>query len=258
LSNKNSLKTWAFLIGLIIFGALATVVWQAGLIPGLPSASASAAAPAPTFGQIEPVEIRIRETNELLMDVPFLSNLDGQTYNPFLLLGFLILITVVPVAAVGGLLALALRVGDRQTNSIKSSEVVVQAQAALNQREAERVKALRQVKQPKPKPDSHEMPRWSLISTMLIGAMFALFVGTLIGSYLPDGSRLTPAMLNWLLVLLTVAALDWFSAGAAGKRLYASDDHEEAPIPWAWLYVIITGLLIVVLGLGFSIAMLPN
>jgi len=192
------------------------------------------------------------------MDVPFLSNLDGQTYNPFLLLGFLTLITVVPVAAVGGLLALALRVGDRQTNSIKSSEVVVQAQAALNQREAERVKALRQVKQPKPKPDSHEMPRWSLISNMLIGATIALFLGTLIGSYLPEGSRFTPAMLNWLLILLTVAGLALFFWSDNGKRLYLSDDQEAAPIPWAWLFVIITGLLIVVLGLGFSIAMLPN
>jgi hypothetical protein len=257
LSNKNSLKTWAFLIGLIIFGALATVVWQAGLIPGLPSASA-AAAPAPTSGQVEPVEIRIRETNELLMDVPFLSNLDGQTYNPFLLLGFLTLITVVPVAAVGGLLAFALRVGDRQTNSIKSSEVVVQAQAALNQREAERIKALRHVKQPKPKPDSHEMPRWSLISNMLIGVTIALFLGTLIGSYLPEGSRFTPVMLNWLLILLTVVGLALFFWSDSGKRLYLSDDQEAAPIPWAWLFVIITGLLIVVLGLGFSIAMLPS
>jgi hypothetical protein len=255
LSDKNSLKTWAFLLGLLIFSGLATVVWQAGIAPSMPGGSASA---PPASGQPENVEIRIRETNELLMDVPFLASLDGSEYSPYAILGFLAAITLLPVLLVGGLIAGALRLGDRQTASVKDSEPVKQAQVALSQREAEKLKALRQAKAPKPKPDSHHMPRWSLISTILIAVTLIFFASTLVGNYLPEGSAFTPSMLNWLLVGITAVGLGWLFWGDKGRRLYLSDDQEAAPIPWAWLWVVITGLLIVVLGLGFSIAMLPG
>jgi hypothetical protein len=256
LSDKNSLKTWAFLIGLIIFGGLATVVWQAGIAPSFPSGSS--AAPAPQSGQPEMVEIRIHETNALLMDISFLANLDGRQYSPFSILGFLTLITVLPIVLVGGGLALALRLGDNQTNSVKESEAVKQAQVALTQRETEQIKALRQGKQPKPRPASHDMPRWSLVSTILIAIMFVFFTGTLMGGYLPEGGRLTPAMLNWSLIILSAGILVWLFRGDMGQRLYRSDDQEDAPIPWGWIWVIVSGLLVVGLGLGFSIAMLPG
>jgi hypothetical protein len=256
LSDKNSLKTWAFLIGLIIFGGLATVVWQAGIVPSLSIGSSAPAVPA--SGEPETVEIRIRETNELLMDVPFLANMDGREYSAFSILGFLTLITVLPIALVGGGIALALRVGDRQTNQVKGSDVVKQSQVALNQRETERLKAVRQSKVPHPKPDNHDMPLWSLISTTLIAVTLVFFTSTLIGQYLPEGGSFTPAMLNWTLILLTVGAMVWFFRGDLGQRLYASDDREAAAIPWGWIWVIISGLLIVVLGLGFAVAMLPG
>lgn len=221
----------------------------------MPGGSASA---PPASGQPENVEIRIRETNELLMDIPFLASLDGSEYSPFAILGFLTAITVFPILLVGGLIAGTLRVGDRQTNSVKENAAVKQAQVALSQREAERLKALRQAKTPKPKPESHYMPRWSLISNTLIAVTFAFFTGALIGNYLPEGGSFTPAMLNWTLVFLALAFMGWLSWSKLAERLYLPDDKEAAPIPWAWLWVIITGLLIVVLGLGFSIAMLPG
>jgi hypothetical protein len=255
LNDKNSLKTWAFLIGLLIFGGVATVVWQAGIAPSMPGSSASA---PPASGQPENVEIRIRETNELLMDVPFLASLDGNEYSAFAILGFLTAITVLPVLLVGGLIAGALRMGDGQTNAVKQSESIKQAQVALTQRETEQVKALRQGRTPHPKPDSHYMPRWSLISTLLIAITLIFFTGTLIGNYLPEGGNLSPSMLNWLLIGLTAVGLGWLFWGDKGQRLYVSDDRETAPIPWGWLWVIISGLLVVVLGLGFSIAMLPG
>jgi hypothetical protein len=105
----------------------------------------------------------------------------------------------------------------------------------------------------------HKMPRWSVASTSLIVLMFVAFFGLIIdGTFfhegeIPIGNGQVMSS-TWLTVgipvLLTLLVILW---RVRPQRLETAEATDSAGIPWDFIAVLLTGLLIVGLGIGYIV-----
>jgi len=106
---------------------------------------------------------------------------------------------------------------------------------------------------------AHKMPRWSVISTSLIILMFVAFFGLVIdGTFFPEGEIM---MSNGQVIRSA-----WFTVGIPvllalmvtlwrlrPQRLETAEATDSAGIPWDFIAILLTGLLIVGLGIGLIV-----
>lgn len=105
----------------------------------------------------------------------------------------------------------------------------------------------------------HKMPRWSVASTSLIILMFVAFFGLIIdGTFFHEGEIPLPGggvmSSTWLTVgipvLIALLVILW---RMRPQRLETADVIDSAGIPWDFIAVLLTGLLIVGLGIGYIV-----
>lgn len=104
----------------------------------------------------------------------------------------------------------------------------------------------------------HKMPRWSVLSTSAIILLFATLFGMLINStFIPEGEYLMGGQLvnsAWPVVgglaAITLLTLIWRMRAASLDHLNETDNQ---PIPWDFLWVLVSGLLVVGLGLALMV-----
>lgn len=242
MSKNESLRTWGLIIGLLLFGAVALGAWQ--WLEGSGRGTTAARASVPP-AQVPPLELRVAE--------------QVYQFEPFQALALLAVLTLVPLALVAAGLAGLFLILDRQSTQVKEAPEFQSAAAQLNQREAEKVKQLRAGRATKPRPADPTMPRWAAISTSAIVVLFVMFAVFMLGrAFLPHETIWGQTMVDPAIVLMWAAAfvtavLMFFVLRGRERTLVASDDAEEAPPPWAWIWVILTGLLIVGVGTGISL-----
>ncbi len=126
--------------------------------------------------------------------------------------------------------------------------------AALQKRRDERLKQMRQTRPTSRAPES-TWRRWSVITTGAIVLMFAAFGAFLLASMLFPARQIVRqdaivnvVSLTVLAALLIALIIMIFSLRA--DRLAAIDQTETLAIPWDMIAVIVTGLLVVGLGIG--------
>jgi hypothetical protein len=260
LANNETLKNWGVVIALLLLSAVATILWQSFTAPTGAAGHAVAAPPR----EPSPLEIRLGYyvLGDQLRNIPQLSPYEGYSPNPFMALLVMTGLAIVPILVVGAGLAGIFMMLDRQTRRVKEAPEFQTAAAQLNQREDATVKAERKVKPAKPRRPDPTMPRWAVISTSLIVVLFTMFVGYMMGLlFLPPysvvnaetGRMIYPASLMMWGTGLITAVVMYFSLRGRERDLVSSDDAEMEPAPWGWIWVIVTGLLIVGLGTGLSI-----
>jgi hypothetical protein len=241
LSRKESLRTWGLVIGLLLFGAVALVGWQWLSQPGTGVADPDIRLPP---AHVPPLEFRIAE--------------QAYQFEPFQALALLTVLVLVPLALFAAALAATFLLLDRQTAQVKETPEFQTAATQLEQRETEKVKRLRAGRTTKPRPADPTTPRWTAITTSIIVVLFVMFVAFLFGrAFLPHetvwrANLLDPALLVMWGAALVTAVIMFFLLRGRADALVAIDDTEEAP-PWGWIWVIITGLLIVGVGTGVSL-----
>jgi hypothetical protein len=242
LTRNETLRTWGLVIGLLLFGVVALIGWQ-----WLDQPRAGAGDPHVTLppAQVPPLEFRFAD----------------QTFEfePFQALALLTVLVLAPLALFAAGLAGVFLLLDRQTEQVKEAPEFQASLAQLNQRETEHIKKLRAGRATKSAPAEPVMPRWAAISTSTIVVLFVMFLAFMMGRvFLPPetywrGNLWDPAvLLMWGAALVTAVIMVLLLRGRV-RALVASDDAEEAPPPWGWIWVIITGLLIVGVGTGVSL-----
>jgi hypothetical protein len=242
LTRNESLRTWAIIIGLLLFGAVALIGWQW--------------LDQPRAGVVE-VQDRLPPAHVPPLEFHFAE----QTFQfePFQALALLTVLILAPLALFTAGLAGIFLLLDRQTVQMKEAPEFQTAVTQLDQRETEKIKQLRAGRTTKPRPSDPGMPRWAAISTSTIAVLFVMFVAFMFGrTFLPHeavwGQRLVdPAVIVMWGAALVTAVIMFLLLRGREQALVASDDAEEAPPPWAWIWVIITGLLIVGVGTGISL-----
>lgn len=234
--NKQSMITWGVIMVLLIGSGLLTI-----FVPALLGGSSSTPLPS------EPSTVTIT------FPVP-IAGQNSITVASWLVMLALALIVPGLVIGAGLTLGIITILISRLVTKTKATPEFQANAAALEQRQTQRIKELRVTRQTSTSPESR-WQRWAVFTTGATILMFVGFFGLLISSVIfPDGPvARNDALVNlsriFVLVLLVVALLILLFT-LRSDRLAAADQVQALSIPWNFIAVLLTGLLVVGLGIG--------
>ncbi|MDT8305341.1 MAG: hypothetical protein RRC07_05350 [Anaerolineae bacterium] len=249
-------RTWLIIIGLLVFGAVASVAWPAivdsiNLDFDLSLAGRS--------GEVE------QESGSIplpawLAGLPGVDAVvdDSGGVHPLLVFVVLAALFVGLIAGAGIVLGLLVRVLDRQVRQVKSDSEFQESAAALARREQERLRA-RSQSQPSSDMPAHQHPRWSVVATSLVVLFFVLLLGFALADTLyPSGpielasGRWVDPAVPWSIGLVVFALL--LILVVVRSRGAALGGNENQPVSWNMIWVVITGLVFLGIGIGLTLA----
>jgi hypothetical protein len=259
LSNRESLKTWAAIAALLIFAGLASA-----LVPFLVDQAEGASGAQVTR---EPAETTVDVSQlpfvgEVLVDVPFIAdNIQGRPITMLQAFGIAFGAVLIGVGALALPITLLILLFDRFVKRVYEDDEYQQASAALQQREKEFVKALQEDKPTTQPRDKKERSRWSLGVYAFIFLLLVWITGLTLGAvYLADtevnilGLSLSgTAALNLGLGLLTIVVLLlWLRRRSLDDLENPASDNN--PVNWGYIWLVVSGALIVGIGAGAALA----
>ncbi|MFQ5398158.1 MAG: hypothetical protein ACE5E7_01015 [Anaerolineae bacterium] len=236
MSNRESWKNGAIIVALLVGTSLVAAIW-----PVLTSWFGGAPAAPPEPQIITLVLPQVGEVSLTMLQA----------------LGVLAAVVAVVVVVAGLGLALLYTLLANQAAALEEDESFQVRRAALAKLDKKQLEALRNGRTIAGVPE-HKMPRWSVISTGLIAVLFAVFFGMLVDSALvPQGEYMVggrlvnsavPIVVGFVAVTLLILA--WW---LRPQSLDAVEETDNGPIPWDFIWVLLTGLLVVGLGVGFMV-----
>lgn len=227
MSGKESIKNWVTLFFILVATSFVAAVWP--LIAAAVSSAGSSGGG------------RAFNTDVPTVSIPFIA----EPVNGFLAIA---LLTVLVMALVGGLgvaIAAVNLLLNKQTDAVKEDASFQTNLNNLEKRAEEDLKALRASRPADPVPE-HKLPRWSVVSTSLIVLLFTITAGMILSSALNISSV---SVIGWLLLIALLVLAVWIRP----KQLDAIEASDNGPIPWDAIWVIISGLLVVGLGVGLVV-----
>lgn len=234
--NKQSLITWGIIFAILIASGLLTI-----FIPALLDGGSTTSLPTE------------QSTVTINFPVP-IGGRDSITLPSWLLmlgLGFIVLGLVI---GAGITLAILLILLSRIVSRATSSTAYQQNSASLRKRETDRIAQLRETRPTSAAPPS-TWRRWSVITTAAIILMFAAFLTLLFSNMIfPSGQIVRQdniVNIGSILVMAVAAmALIFMVAWLRADRIESFNRGDSLTIPWDFIAVVITGLLVVGLGIG--------
>ncbi len=240
MSGKESVRNGIIVIVLLIGFGIISAVW-----PLLAGTSGQSHTRVPVESEHIELTLPFGEQQEIS-----LTSLQAM--------GILAGVTIVLIGGGGVTFALVSRLLSGQTDAVLESEAYKNNVTALTNRESERLKTMQEGRKSQGMPE-HKMPRWSMASTTLIILMFAAFFGFIInGTFYPENElkMASGRVMNslWITVgipvLLALLIALW---RIRPQRLETAVATDSAAIPWDFIAVLLTGLLIVGLGIGLMV-----
>jgi len=240
--NKQSLITWGIILAILVGSGVLTV-----LVPALFGGGASAPLP--------------REMSTVTVTPPIpIAGRDSFTlagWQAMLALAFLI-----PALVIGAGLTLAIVyiLISRFVARTQSAREYQDSAAAVERRHKERISRMRETRPTSAAPES-TWHRWAAITTTLTVLMFVGFGALLIGSFVFPAWQITRQdtivnIVGLTALIAMLVALIAMVLTLRGNRLAAPDRSGAMPIPWDFVAVLITGLLVV--GLGIAVIAIVN
>ncbi len=238
MNAKESVKNWIAIFVILIVTSLVAAAWP--LISTLFQPSGS---------RVNALPPRIPNVT-----LPFTDT----TVNGFVAVLLLAVIVIGVVVGAGFVLRLLYVLLTQQVESLKESEEYRTKVANLEKKEATAIKALRNGRAGTPMPP-HKLPRWSVVSTSLIILFFTwAFSMILSNSLVQPGTNVqlfgfkvalsTLIVVGSLLTVLIILALTF-----RPQRLDAIAATDVGPIPWDTIWIILTGVIVVGIGLGLVV-----
>ncbi|GJM40302.1 MAG: hypothetical protein DHS20C20_05840 [Ardenticatenaceae bacterium] len=257
MKTSESWKTWLPILGLLIIFAVISAVWPA-LADAFSLPSLSFGGGSSTSVPIEPEPIHLEAIKSSLAASEMTSGIADSLpdeISPFLGLAVVAGVVIGGIVVVGGGLAFITRMlANIRTNTMET-EAYQEHQNALTQRNKEQMKQMRDGRTTDPTP-SHKMPRWSVISNTLIALMFVGFATMVyVRNFFPEGFteidgkivNVTPPVFL-VMALITLVIIGF---RLRPQKIDAIDETDSGRIPWDFIAVLITGLIMLGLGIGF-------
>lgn len=270
MERNESRMTWAIVIGLIVVGGLASAVWpaiSAQLNIGRSGELAAASEPA------EPIVFHIedhllgKEIMTLLGSAPqgvqdFVNNnINGREISQPVAIGIFVALTVGGLIALGLPLAIIYTRLESSASAIQEDEEYKAAVSVLEKRQTAELKEQQQAKPAKIEGDEASDRRGFAYTMAFLGIIFAWVIGTVIGHAAyggelietENGQLINPVSLVSLIVLV-ITLVGYFVYFRFFRRPEEIDPAESdySPVSWGWVWVIVSGLLIVGVGLGLA------
>lgn len=166
-------------------------------------------------------------------------------------------IVIGSVVVFGLIITLLMKLGGKFTVEVAENEEYQKHVAALDAKEKETLKEKRENAPDPHKPEGYvyglDSVSFSLLVLFFVGTIAALIYGLVA----PDGEitmfgQTFNTMLPLLIILfvITIPLLAW---RVRRRRLDAIAENDSAPIPWDFIAVLVTGLLVVGVGLGLML-----
>lgn len=237
MKNKKTWITWGIIFAILVGSGILTI-----LVPSL-------------FGGGDSLTPLPREQTTVTIPLPVPMGGRSEITLPSwqLMLGLAVLIPGLVIGA-GLTLALIYILISRLVTRISSSADYQQSAAALEKRRTDTIADMRQTRPTSAAPES-TWRRWSVITTAITVIMFLAFLTFLFASMLfPSGQivrnesivNITSVMVLIVVVLALAAMFMWLRS----DRIAALNNTDSLAIPWDFIAVILTGLLVVGLGVG--------
>lgn len=245
------------IIAILVATSILTAGWPY-LIGGFSGGSAAPSSPAVPTEQIA--------LNTIPGIGPILAEqLNVDSLNGFIVLAVLAAIVIGAVIVPGVGLAFIFRFLSNFVQRAKESKEFKTSEQALEQKVAADLKAMRSDRKSSPMP-SHEMPRWSVWATSLIITMFGIFFGLMVmRTFYPNneiivGNSLVSTLFGGPIInvssmtaeIIIVVLAIYLALRMRPSRLKEAD-VDSPNIPWDMIVVILTGLLVVGLGIGVAV-----
>lgn len=257
MSKGKAWQTPLIIIGLIVLSAILTITWRTvsgGLMSGgQTSGPTGTAVNIPT----EPVEAVVLDLEGLFpslapdyfFKVPAIEELNGEAYNPFVILGILTAVAFGGIIAVGLLLMFITRAADRTLTRVKEDQDYIKAVNNMEKGQQEYFREKNKIAPPNPKP-SGVMPRWSALSTALVATALAFFFGTVVGANISEGAQ---QIFGNVFAVATFAITFYL---VRPTNVFELDKTDYNRTPWSTIWVILSGAVVVGLGMGFMFAVI--
>ncbi len=240
--RNRSFVTWGIIFAILLGSGILTI-----LVPALLGGGSTTALPSQpsTVTIAPPIPIAGRDSITL------------ASWQVMLALALLVPALVIGAGLTLGIVSILI---SRFISRTKSTSQYQQAAAALDKRQVERIKAKRETRPTSKTPES-TWNRWAVITTGLTVFMFVAFSALLLASlFFPAGQVIRDDRIVNATGLFTLAALVLALAVMAftlrGDRLTAPDRSGTMPIPWDFVVVLLTCLLVV--GLGVAVIAILN
>ena len=182
--------------------------------------------------------------NNKLIELPFALPVLGDTISEFVALGLLSVVVVGAVISAGIPIVFLYRMLDSTAVGVATDDEYKAKMLTIANREKELIKSLAK-SQPAGKAPSHDESRWTAISTALtMGFLFSL-VGAAFSDDFMGGTN--QANVAWW---FTATGLLMGFLSLNYNRVRASDESQKQPIDWSMIFIVMTGILVVGLGVG--------
>ncbi|MDA0245629.1 MAG: hypothetical protein OT477_19625 [Chloroflexi bacterium] len=257
MSKGKAWQTPLIIIGLIVLSAILTITWRT--ISGGLMSGGETGRPAGTAVNIpaEPVEDVVLDLEGLFpslapdyfFEVPAIEELNGEAYNPFTILAILAVVAFGGIIAVGLLLMFITRAADRTMTRVKEDQDYIKAVNNMEKGQQEYFREKNKIAPPNPKP-SGVMPRWSALSTALVATALAFFFGTVVGANISHGAQ---QLFGNVFAVATFAVTFYL---VRPSNVFEVDKTDYNRTPWSTIWVILSGAIVVGLGMGFMFAVI--
>ena len=235
--NKRSWITWGIIFVILVGSGILTI-----LLPEL-LGSGQSSTPLPP----EPTTVTIP------LPVPIGGRSEITLPSWQLMLGLAILVPGLVIGA-GLTLGIVYIILSRLVAGTTASADYKQNAAALEKRQNDRIAQMRETRPTSMAPES-TWRRWSVITTALIVLMFVAFLTLLFTSTLfPSGQIVRQENIVNIVSLIVgavlILALVFMALWLRHDRIASFNRGDTLSIPWDFIAVVITGLLVVGLGIG--------
>ncbi len=253
MSNAKSWINWIALIGLLVVFGIGAAVW--------PSISAN----IDLFGGSTATQVPV-ESHPIVIEVPAVSdplgllNLEPQTIvlDPLQAVIGLTAFIFGAIFVTGLIITFIYTLLDKLRGKTIDGDEYKEHVTALDNKEKEYFKEVRAGREAAGPPENPEMPRWSAWATSIIILIFVALTGMVIGlTFWPHwveivGDELaTPGMaIISVMCLITAIILAWRMGPQRIEKVEKSDNQG---IPRDTIAVILTGLIVLGLGIGYTI-----
>jgi hypothetical protein len=236
--NKSTV-TWLVIIGLIIFSGVVSALWPS-MREGLLGGSGGGSGIALSGPNIDPSD----KTITFGSGIPILGDRTINEYMALLIIAVPVFL-IVPAVGVGLWLAFSF-LSNTVEATLEDPEFKSNV-AALEKRESDVIKEYKQISPPDPVPN-HDRTRWIWISSILTVGLLFTYIGAAWSDSFAGGNNQSTISAGFALIgLLLGYLLIW---PRRKPVTIAGNQGEESAIPWETIFLVVTGILVVGLGMA--------
>ncbi|MGH2536170.1 MAG: hypothetical protein ACRDHL_02120 [Candidatus Promineifilaceae bacterium] len=255
-----SIKTWSIIIALLIFAGIASAV-----LPFVVNTVIEERAAAPVIPrETEDIVIEVEDfvLGEDLLKIPFVANnVQGLEIPQWLALAGLIFLIGGGMVAMGVPIGLLLFFLGRTTRRMQAGEAYQQAQSELAKKESAQLGRMREGHPVTGPSAPEEHAGWSRTATGIVLVLFVWMIAAAIAiaiygdqTLYVGGNALDPVQLISVGALLFSAVVAYFTFRNVRPIEFDASPAEHRPVTWGWLWVILSGFLILGLGVGVALS----